>query len=284
MDQDRYVIRNMTLVEVEEIAAPWAAAEGWNPGLHEAACFHGVDPEGFLVGLLDGEPIATIAAAAYDDAFGFIGFYIVRSDRRGQGHGLRIWRAAMARLGERNIGLDGVVEQQDNYRKSGFALAYGNIRYEAEARPAPPAGPGIVAFGQAPFDDIARYDAALFPAPRAGFLRCWAAQPQSLALAAVADGRVAGYGVIRQCRVGHKIGPLFADTPELAERLYLALQNHARPGDKVYLDVPEVNAAAMALAQAHGMAKVFGTARMYTQAQPDIDLNRIYGVTSFELG
>jgi hypothetical protein len=29
---------------------------------------------------------------------------------------------------ERTIGLDGVVDQQDNYRNSGFELAYRNIR------------------------------------------------------------------------------------------------------------------------------------------------------------
>jgi hypothetical protein len=36
------------------IAADWAAAEGWNPGLADAACFATVDPEGFLIGEVDG--------------------------------------------------------------------------------------------------------------------------------------------------------------------------------------------------------------------------------------
>lgn len=38
------------------------------------------------------------------------------------------------------------------------------------------------------------------------------------------------------------------------------------------------------LAQRHGMAPVFGTARMYTKEIPDLPLDQCYGVTSFETG
>ncbi|HEY7666126.1 MAG TPA: GNAT family N-acetyltransferase, partial [Xanthobacteraceae bacterium] len=111
------------------IAADWAAAEGWNPGLSDAACFATIDPDGFLIGELDGQPAATISCVNYDARFAFLGFYIVRGDLRGRGFGLRIWNAAIAHAGARVIGLDGVVAQQDNYKKSGFALAYANVRY-----------------------------------------------------------------------------------------------------------------------------------------------------------
>ena len=111
------------------IAVDWAAAEGWNPGLADAACFATVDPGGFLIGELDGAPAATISCVNYDARFAFLGFYIVRKDLRGRGHGLRIWNAAIAHAGARVIGLDGVVAQQENYKKSGFSLAYANVRY-----------------------------------------------------------------------------------------------------------------------------------------------------------
>jgi hypothetical protein len=58
----------------------------------------------------------------------------------------------------------------------------------------------------------------------------------------------------------------------------------AGPDAPVYLDVPEVNPAALALAVRYGMRKVFGTARMYTGAEPPLALDRLYGVTTFELG
>src|SRR5262250_555790 len=78
------------------IAVDWAAAEGWNPGLADATCFAAVDPEGFLIGELDGAPVATISCVNYDERFAFLGFYIVRRDVRGRGHGLRMWDAAVA--------------------------------------------------------------------------------------------------------------------------------------------------------------------------------------------
>ena len=127
-EPDNFTIRAMTRADVDR-AVEWAAAEGWNPGNADAACFATVDPEGFLIGELDGAPAATISCVNYDDTFSFLGFYIVRPELRGRGHGLRIWNAAVAHAGMRTIGLDGVVAQQGNYKKSGFVHAYPNIRY-----------------------------------------------------------------------------------------------------------------------------------------------------------
>jgi Acetyltransferase (GNAT) family len=121
-------IRSMRPDEIS-IAVDWAAAEGWNPGLADAACFSTVDPDGFLVGELDGAPAATICCVNYGATFAFLGLYIVRKDVRGCGHGLKIWNAALAHAGPRVIGLDGVVAQQQNYKKSGFKFAYANVRY-----------------------------------------------------------------------------------------------------------------------------------------------------------
>jgi len=48
----------------DNLALPleWAASEGWNPGLQDADPFYAADPNGFLVGMLDKEPIATLSA------------------------------------------------------------------------------------------------------------------------------------------------------------------------------------------------------------------------------
>ena len=104
-------IRPMTRADLD-MAIDWAAAEGWNPGLHDADTFHTADPAGFLLGLLEAQPVAMVSAAQYGGHFGFIGFYIVQPEFRGQGHGIALWRAAMERLAGRTIGLDGVVAQE----------------------------------------------------------------------------------------------------------------------------------------------------------------------------
>jgi hypothetical protein len=46
-------IRPMRPDEIS-IAVNWAAAEGWNPGFANDACFAALDPEGFLIGELEG--------------------------------------------------------------------------------------------------------------------------------------------------------------------------------------------------------------------------------------
>ena len=277
-----FVTRPMTAADLT-LAVDWAAAEGWNPGLHDASCFRTVDPDGFVLGLLDGEPAASISVVNYDDRFAFLGFYIVRPDLRGRGHGWRTWQAGMAHGGKRNIGLDGVVAQQENYQKSGFKLAYRNIRFAGTAAHGEaPSSIKVVPLAQVPFAALAAYDRKVFPAARDGFLRAWIGQKEHVALGLVEDGALVGYGVVRPCREGFKIGPLFADRADGADALFAALG--ARAEGPLYLDVPEANPAAVALAERNGMNPVFETARMYTRAAPAIDLSRIVGVTSFELG
>lgn len=278
-----YITRTMSPGELD-LAIEWAAREGWNPGLYDALCYCAADPGGFLVGLLDDEPIATLSAVRYGDTFGFLGFYIVSPEHRGKGYGIRLWDAGMDYLAGRVIGLDGVVEQQANYGKSGFRLAYRNVRYQGSGGGDTPVDPGLVPLSSLPFEAVAAYDRPFFRADRAGFIRSWIAQPQSRALGIVRAGALAGYGVIRRCRSGCKIGPLFADTPELAETLFLALRAHADAGEPIFLDVPEVNPTAVALCERHGMTVSFETARMYRGEIPDMPLHRLFGVTSFEIG
>lgn len=283
MQKPDYSIRTMTRPEVE-IALDWAAAEGWNPGLHDADCFYAADPDGFLIGLLGDEPIAVISVVKYSTDFGFLGCYIVKPPYRGQGYGKQIWNAGLAYLGERTIGLDGVVEQQSNYLKSGFTLANRNVRYQGSAGGDALADQQIVPLSSLPFADLLAYDRPLFPAGRSAFLRAWIDQPDSAALGILQAGELAGYGVLRKCRAGYKIGPLFADNPELAERLFLALKARAPAGAEIFLDLPEVNGAAIDMAQRQGMRVVFETARMYRGTDPKLPNERIFGVTSFELG
>jgi hypothetical protein len=78
----RLVLRRMTETDLA-LALEWAAAEGWNPGLHDAHCFYTVDPEGFVLGERNGVPIGCVAAVRYGPGFGFLGLYIVKAEHRG---------------------------------------------------------------------------------------------------------------------------------------------------------------------------------------------------------
>lgn len=281
--EDGYVTRTMHRDEIA-LAIEWAAGEGWNPGLHDAQTFPVADPQGFFVGTLHGEPVASISVVRYKPGFAFLGLYIVRPPWRGRGFGWRLWQHGMDAARGRQVGLDGVVEQQLRYRKSGFELAWRNVRCEGRGGTPAPDDARLVDLARVPFEAVAAYDRAYFPAERTAFLRAWLAQPDAAARGWIEDGRLQGYGVIRRCRSGWKIGPLFAERERIAECLFLALCSRAGADDPVYLDLPEVNPPALALAQRHHMRVVFETARMYTGRPPAMNMHGLYGVTSFELG
>jgi len=276
-------VRTMERREVD-LAVEWAAREGWNPGLADAECFHAADPEGFLIGEAAGEPVACISAVAYGVHYGFIGFYIVKPEHRGRGYGLHIWNQALQRLQGRTIGLDGVPAQQQNYAASGFSLAYSSVRRQGLSAPGGGGSRTLTDLASLPFATVEDYDRQLFPAPRTGFLRCWLAQPGAAALGFMDGGRLQGYGVLRPCRLGWKVGPLFADSAAGAEALLQGLTKGIPAGEPFFLDSPEANARAVELAEDLGMTPVFETARMYRGEAPQMPLERLFGVTTFELG
>lgn len=266
----------------------WAGREGWNPGRHDAAAFYAADPQGFWLTLEAGEPVACLSLV-HDEtrAFAFLGFYIVRPDRRGRGLGLALWNAALAAREAQTIGLDGVVDRQEDYRRSGFVLAHRNQRFclAAEAPlPAAHRGAGeIVPLASLPVDALQTLDAAAYPGRRRAFLKEWLAQPESRAFGLARGGRLAGFGVIRRTLTGWKVAPLVAEDADGAEALFAAL-SEAAEGEAIYLDVPHLNPAALELARKLGMEPGFETARMYRGPAPVLDGQRLFGITSFELG
>ena len=281
-----FTIRTMTRDELDW-AVDMAANEGWNPGLNDAEAFYAQDPDGFLVGLLNNMPIGCISAVSYDEAFGFIGFYIVDQPYRGKGYGMQLWRAAMDRMQGHVVGLDGVFEQQENYRKSGFDFQYSNIRFEfrntlSAARTQ--SSSELIKADTAMLEELIAYEDKLFPCSRKTFLSKWLTLPDSVAIVSRTGERINGYGVLRKCRSGSKIGPLFADNGDIADTLFQNLCAAVAMNSLIYLDVPEINDKGLALAERYDMKKVFGTARMYAGPAPDMDVNRIFGVTTFELG
>jgi GNAT superfamily N-acetyltransferase len=287
---DDLVIRNMTRAEVDALVGR-ARREGWNPGLHDADAFWATDPDAFIAAELDGEVIGGGAITSYAGEFGFMGLFIVRPEFRGRGFGDKLWHARRDRLIGRlrpgaTIGLDGVFAMQDYYAAGGFVLSHHSMRFRADGPPLPASAPPneeIVSLSAVPFDQVAEYDRTCFPAPRQTFLRPWISQPDALALGVRRGGTLAGFGVIRRCGEGCKIGPLFADDGRAAGALYRGLTEFGGSGP-FFLDAPENNPAAMALLHEHRMTEVFGCARMYFGPPPHVRHERIFGVTTFELG
>ena len=212
---DKQKIRNMCRDEVDDLVC-WAAREGWNPGLHDADLFWATDPEAFIAAELDGELIGGGAITSYHGEYGFMGFFIVRPEYRGRGLGNELWHVRRDRLIHRlqpgaTIGMDGVFDMQDYYARGGFVFSHRNLRFSLdipreglpdEADPA-----AVKRLAEVPLAQVADYDRNCFPTPRHHFLQGWIAQPDALALGYVGGDQLAGYGVIRRCGEGCKVGP-----------------------------------------------------------------------------
>ncbi len=285
-----FTFRAMERSELD-LALDWAATEGWNPGIHDANAFWAADPDGFVVAERGGQVVGVASIVSYDARFGFVGLLIVRPDARKQGIGRALWNDALlslrARLlpGNTLLGLDSVAAMRPFYEKSGFVFHTRHVRFEGRGVKGSPLS-GVAPAARVPFAAILALDNEHFPAPRPRFLTQWLRLPDSAAFAATPRGtmgKLGGYAVVRKCRKGFKIGPLFAKDDASAETLFTACSAHAAD-QPLFLDVPENNAPALALAARHQMKEVSSCSRMYQGVVPAINHGGIYGVTTLELG
>lgn len=284
MTTTNYLIRTMSRNDLELVSS-WTKAESWNPGANDITPFQIADPEGFFVGVLDGKPVASISAVKYSSDYSFIGLFIVLPEYRGKHLGFDgLWKHALKRLSTcKTVGLDGVLAQQENYKRSGFVLAHPTIRYSGktvhEKTHLPMTDLRIV-----PFEQWAAYDNTIFPSPRPSFLAAWLTIHEHQGLAVIKDGIMCGYGFIRPAAQTYRIGPLFANDTMIAEQLYLGLCQKVSANTPISMDIATTNLAAVELANKYGLDAGFNMGRMYCGPFPKIDMARMYGVHSVELG
>ncbi len=292
MTGNSLTIRIVDLEDVQRLLG-WAAAEGWNPGLEDDKLFYQCDSGGFIMAFDQAVPVAGISVVRTGHQFGFLGLYICQPQYRGLGYGWAVWQAGMRHLDGRIVGLDGVVEQQANYEKSGFCSLYRNIRYTGattvlmqEDSATWLRESGMVCRPVCPSDreDIISLDARVHGYRRERMLDSWLSLSKTrFSLVCVVKDTVAGFATIRQCQEGFKVGPLIGLSSQIARALLIELVGRSG-ADKVVLDVPEPNQAAVALAESCRLLPVFETARMVKGGRPEYWLDGLFGVTSFELG
>lgn len=257
-------LRTMTRSELD-LLLDWAAGEGWNPGLDDAAPFHAADPEGFFVALRGGAPVAAISVVNHDPTQAFLGLYICRPDWRGKGVGLELWTHALAHAGARTVGLDGVPAQQGNYARSGFLRAGGTTRWQGRL-----AGRADARVRVAMPDDLpalVALDRDAVGHGRFAFLTAWLSPtPARRTLVMEGSDGIAGFATIRLCRSGAKLGPVIAPDPGSGLALIRAAATEIDE-DALSIDVPDGGPLGPALA-AEGFTPGFSTARMYRGPAP----------------
>ncbi|CAE20685.1 GCN5-related N-acetyltransferase [Prochlorococcus marinus str. MIT 9313] len=274
----------------------WARAEGFAPGVGDVSIYRHTDRQGLWVGWLGNQPVGCIAGVRYNAAYGFIGLFLVIPEHRGHGYGVELWEHALEHLVDLPcVGLEAAYDRIDDYAGWGFAISSPTTRWQRicdgnlndDDDYSNGEGLQLLEGDSIPAMAVQSYDAIREPSPRPHFLSDWLQHPAGNVLALV-DGNDCchGFGRIRPCLLrdgeGWRIGPLLADSPQLAELLLKRLiQRH--PG-VVILDAPGGNSSAEPLLKRLGFSAVSQTLRMYRGEQPSIPLDEVYGLACLELG
>ncbi len=265
----------------------WATEEGWNPGPHDADVYWATDPDGFYGYYYDDKLIAGGSIVSYNGEFGFMGFFIVKLEFRGVGIGKKLWfqrrNALLSRLKEgASIGIDGVLDMQPFYENGGFKIEFRDERYErVGAKHLVDSNISLIV--DEDIESILAYDKQCFGFSRPLFLNPWLKLPGNKTFKYTEGENLKGFAIVRKAIVGYKICPLFADDKNIAKKLYKACLNSVI-GEPLYLDIPVINQEALNLVQEFNASYVFECARMYYGKPPKIETNKVFGITTFELG
>jgi len=265
----------------------WAEAEGWNPGPHDAEVYWATDPNGFYGFFLDDELIAGGSIVSYNGAYGFMGFFIVKPEYRHQGIGKKLWYKRRDTLLKRlkpsaAIGMDGVIDMQAFYANGGFKIAFRDERHEKTGEKFT-VHKNISPVGDGDLDAILAYDKECFGFAREQFLKPWLQLPNNKIFKFTENQKLKGFAIVRKANTGYKICPLFANNAIIAEELYKACLNSV-VGEPLYLDIPVSNPSAVELIKKYNTTYVFECARMYYGQAPKMAINKVFGITTFELG
>jgi len=287
MQPDIITTRIATPGDVRKLIA-WAEQEGWNPGVEDADMFFAADDSGFFVTCLNDVPVAGVSLVKQNAEHAFLGLYLCKPEFRGNGYGLRAWNAGLESIGERCVGLDGVVQQQENYKRSGFAYLHRNVRYSGSLSTIDSDSPGyettIRLAGINDLDRITEYDGSIGGLQRREFYNAWLAQNNSRVInLALHNQHIVGIIGLRRCKTGYKVGPWLADNPAIAMTLLASLEQTTH-NEPVMIDVPEPNYSSVEILKSLSFSPIFETARMYRGEAPLIDIQRLLGVATFELG
>lgn len=265
----------------------WAEEEGWNPGPYDAEIYFTTDPDGFYGYFDNGTLIGGGSIVSYNKEFGFMGFFIVKPEYRSQGIGKKLWYqrrdTLLSRLNkDAPIGMDGVIAMQAFYRKGGFEILFRDERYEKIGMEFT-TDKNISPISNEDVESILAYDKKCFGFSRPQFMKPWLKLPGNKTFKYVEKRKLKGFAIVRKANKGYKISPLFADNEMIAEELYKACLNSVI-GEPLYLDIPVINDGAVHIIKKYNATYVFECARMYYGKPPEIEMDKVFGITTFELG
>ncbi|KAG9069788.1 hypothetical protein KI688_009113 [Linnemannia hyalina] len=322
----------------------WASSEHWNPGHKglDIKLLHSADPKGFFFSTVDppsntttteqlhpekDEVVSIVSAVRYGEDQGWIGYYIASPKYRGRGYGIATWNRAIDHLTpdtRESIGLDGVMTQVENYRKSGFTqsswlnerrhgsavdlvekqereLADKISRNEVE-------GLVLLSDPQVDLDQLPGIETKYCGLKRPQFVKDWALfhanhpEEHRVGVAILSSDKkdeksgkplVLGYACVRPAISSYRVGPVYAVDGDVAKKLLVKLAVDVVSAEKQSplgvplmfdIDIPDKNPAAVKMFDGLGWKNTFPCLRMWKGKIPDHDVNGVFGVTTLEVG
>jgi GNAT superfamily N-acetyltransferase len=231
---------------------------GWNQT--EADCRRLLDlqPGGCFVAELDGVPVGTTATCAFGPV-AWVALVLVEESVRGRGVGTVLMEHALAyldRQGIRTVRLDATPLGRPIYEKLGFVEEYLLHRYAGVLPPAgeatAPRENGVRAARPEHLDGVFQLDRAMTATDRQNLLRRLFTERPEAGRVVVREGQVQGYLCWRPGSKAVQIGPCLAVGEAGPLLLADACRRHA--GQRVFIDIPAGNKAAVVAATAQGLA------------------------------
>ncbi|MCU0914734.1 MAG: GNAT family N-acetyltransferase [Planctomycetes bacterium] len=316
-------VRSMTVADTP-LGLKLARQAGWNQIETDWRRFLALQPDGCFVGELDGASVATTAAFTFGPVAWLAMVLVdIDSRRRGVATALlKHALDFLDRQGVRTVRLDATAAGQPVYEKLGFVPEYPLTRYMGTATPwrgrpalASRGHPGLalpnldvstplerqgqdVRATEEPasrpsaltlppsthsqWDAVVAFDERVTATPRGKMLARLFEESPELTQVLCRDGQVTGYVTGRRGAHATLIGPCIADDDAGPDLLQYALARCA--GQPVFLDIPQDNAPATALAQASGLTAQRHFMRMCRGEQIHDHVESIWASSGAEKG
>lgn len=202
-------------------------------------------------------PQGCVLALPFPNGTGWIGFFLVSASHRGQGLGGALWRgmdAIWAQNGTSFMGLDGVEEQVPTYTRRGF-VDVGRIVLMTCSASALKDHPEVASDGdvrdirEADREALRKLDEMHTGLDRG---RYWVSsglldRADVFGFAHYFDSTLDGFVLVRECKEGHRVGPLFAPSAAVATQLLCLVMQHpaiAKSNGSLIVEVFGANAEA----------------------------------------
>jgi ribosomal protein S18 acetylase RimI-like enzyme len=234
---------------------------GWNQTEADWRRFLDLQPDGCFVAELDGAAVGTTTTCLFGPV-AWVAMVLVDTATRGRGVGSALLAHALGFLdsaGVRTVRLDATPLGQPLYEKLGFEVQYQVARYDGVPRgglPVPEAAP----IRDDESGAVAQLDRAVTGTDRGKLLARLIAESATAVRCGTLGRADVGFLLARPGARAVQIGPCVAG-PEAGPMLLAAAWNRFR-GQRVFMDVPVANTAAVRLAEAQGLSVQRSLVRM----------------------